>query len=229
MNELRTIQVQSEFQDVLDTLRAMTRDKEMGYRLGVGHYILQRFFGGSASAYSSHDATKAARFTEFAKLHAAELAEFDLSETQLRRCVRAHVCHLLLPPGVRDGLSWSALLHISSLDESNQRARLAAATVAQHWTVAQVKAAVEQANQGRLWDADPDTPGLQLPPPKPPAPIQPGRLVTRSEKWTADLKQFQDEIAQIDPKRLSGDQRTRLRASLATLEQQIQELRQAVG
>lgn len=137
MPQPEIIQIQSEFQDVVEALRAMTRDKEMAYRLGVGQYILQRFYGGSAAAFSSKDPKKADSFSAFAQQHADDLAEFELGETQLRRCVRVHLCYQLLPPSTRDSLSWSALLHLSTLDEVNQRAQIAAAAVAQRWSVAQ--------------------------------------------------------------------------------------------
>ncbi len=190
--------------------------------------VLQRFFGGRPADYSDRDHRKAAKFADFLQTHAADLAELNLSETSLRRCVRAHVCHSLLPVAVRDELSWSGLLQISTYDEVNGRAQLAMATVAQKWPVAKVKEAVAQAHQRRLWDADPNTDGLQLPPPKPEPAVQPGRLVSRTEKWTEDVGAWHQEFAQIDPSKLSKAQVDRIRTAVATLRGQLDQLEKAL-
>ncbi|MBI5610348.1 MAG: hypothetical protein HY902_15835 [Deltaproteobacteria bacterium] len=229
MQELQPAIIQSEFSDAIQVLQKLTRDHERTYRLGVGQYILQRFFGGSAAQFSSKDPGKDSKFSDFLQAHAADLAELDLAETTLRRCVRAHLCHHLLPPTVRDQLGWSALLQISRLGEPNQRARLAMATVSEKWPVAKVKAAVDLAEQNRLWDTEPDQAGLQLPDPKPPAPIQPGRLVTRSEKWGEAIAAWQAEFDQIDPKALGKKEVARLRAAVATVRGQLAELEARLG
>ncbi|MBI5609118.1 MAG: hypothetical protein HY902_09570 [Deltaproteobacteria bacterium] len=229
MDHLQPVILQSEYQDALQTLQTMTREHAKTYRLGLGQYILQRFFAGNAALYGSKDIYKDSKFSDFLQIHAADLAELDLSETTLRRSVRAHICHSQLPPGVRDQLGWSALLHIASVDEVNQRARLAMATVTQKWPVSKVKEAVELVRQNRLWDADPDEAGLQLPLPKPAPPIQPGRLVTRSEKWGEDIDAWQAEFAQIDASALGKREVARLRAAVQKVRGQLDALERRLG
>ncbi len=220
---------QSEYQDVVASLQTLCDRHERPQRLAIGQLILQRFFDGKPASYSSHDPTKPSKFKDFFATHAEDLARLDHSDQTLRRCVRVRICYDLLPPGVRDQLAWSALLAISGLGESNQRAQLAAAALAQDWSVAQVRAAVEQARSHRLWDADPSEPGLQLPDPKPAPPPQPGRLVTRSEKWHDELSEWQAEFARIDPSKLSGPQRQRLKAALGAAKEKIAELEGVLG
>ena len=229
MNDPQTTLVQSEFQDAVLALRALTHDHDKAFRLGVGQYILQRFFGGSAALFSSRDPTKEHSFKAFTDAHAADLAELDLSAQTLQRCVRVRICHDTLPPSSRERLGWSATLHISTLDDVNQRARLATAAVREQWTVAKVKEAVALAKEHRLWDAEPETDGLQLPDPKDPPPPQPGRLVTRTEKWSQEIGRWREEFAQVDAKKLDKAQRERLRAALAAARAELDAVEVGLG
>lgn len=229
MNETQTSIVQSEFQDAVAALRALTHDLDKAFRLGVGQYILQRFFGGSAALFSSRDPTKERRFKDFTDAHAADLAELDLSAQTLQRCVRVCICYDTLPPSSRDRLGWSATLHISTLDDVNQRARLATAAVAEQWTVAKVKEAVALAKEHRLWDAEPETEGLQLPEPKDAPLPQPGRLVTRTEKWALDIGSWRKEFQKVDAKKLDGAQRERLRLALAAARAELDAVELGLG
>jgi len=224
MTKPQALVIQSEYQDVVQSLRALTNQHDKAFRMGIGKLLLDRFFGGRPAEFSSSAPNKPTTFNDFLQIHAEELAGLDLSEHQLRRCVRLHICHALLPPGVRDQLSWSALLQISVLPESNQRARLAAATVQQGWTTAEVRHAVDMARAQRDWDADPETPGLQLPKPAPAPLPQPGRLVNQTEKWPAQIAAWQGEFAKIDATKLSAGQRERLTAAVAAARRQLQEL-----
>lgn len=229
MNEFQPSTVQTQFQDAIQALKALTHDHEKAFRLGVGQYILQRFFGGNARLFSSLDPHKDTTFRDFATLHAADLAELDLSEQTLRRCVRVRICYDLLPPANRDKLGWSATLQISTLDDPNQRARLAAAAVAEQWPVARVKQAVALAQQHRFWDAEPATEGLQLPEPRAPLPPQPGRLVTRTEKWSEEISNWRKEFELIDAKRLDKAQVERMKAAMAAVRGQLDELEGKLG
>lgn len=216
--------IQSEYQDVLQGLQALTNQHEKTYRLKVGELILQRFFGGSAAQFSNSDPTKAAKFADFLKVHATDVAELDLPEHTLRRCVRVKICHDSLPPAARDQLKWSALLAISAIGEVNLRARVAMAAVSENWPLGKVREVVAQAGDGRVWDADPETPGLQLPEPKAEPLPQPGRLVTRTEKWTEEVGQWHQEFDRIDASKLSKAQVERVRTAVATLRGQLDEL-----
>lgn len=229
MSDTEPLIVQSEFHDALQTLRALTHDHEKTYRLGVGQYILQRFFGGSAALYGSHDTTKDSKFRDFTENHAADLAELELSEQTLRRCVRVKVCYDGLPPAIRDQVSWSALLQISSLPDPNQRARLATAAATQRWPVAKVKEAVALAGQHRLWDAAPDEAGLQLPEPKDPPPPQPGRLAAQSEKWTAEIGGWLEAFGRVDASKLSAAHVARMKQAVAAARGQLDELERRLG
>ena len=103
------------------------------------------------------------------------------------------------------------------------------ATVSERWPVAKVREAVALVRQNRLWDAEPDQPGLQLPAPKPAPPVQPGRLVTRSEKWVQEVAAWQEEFAQIDAHKLEKAQLARLRAAVAALRGQLDALEAGLG
>ena len=224
MNELQPPIVQSEYQDALQSLHALTRDHEKVYRLEVGLYILQRFFGGSAALYGSNDRNKESKFKDFITAHKSELAEMALSDQTLRRCVRVRICYDALPPSVRDRLGWSATLAISTVPDPNQRARIAMATIEQCWTVAQVEAAVALDDQHRLWDAAPDEAGLQLPEPKDPPPPQPGRLAAQSEKWTAELGGWLEAFGRVDASKLSAAHVARMKQAVAAARGQLDEL-----
>lgn len=216
--------VYSEFQDAIQALQTLTNQHERAYRLGVGEYILQRFFGGQAAAFSSRDAHKEAKFTTFLTSHAAELAELDLADHTLRRCVRTRICFDTLPLGIRDKLSWSALLAIAGIDEPNIRARVAAATVREKWPVTKVKEAAALAAQNRLWDTDPEEPGLQMPEPKAATPPQPGRLVTQTEKWGEQIGSWRQEFERIDASKLTKAQLERMHLAVAAARGQLDEL-----
>ena len=145
------------------------------------------------------------------------------------RCVRVNICYDALPPGIRDQVGWSATLQISSLADPNQRARLATAAATERWPVAKVKEAVALAGQHRLWDAEPDQPGLQLPEPKDPSPPQPGRLVTQSEKWTEQIGSWRKEFERVDASKLSKAHVERMRLAVAAARGQLDELERRLG
>ncbi len=229
MTPTQTLIIQSEYQDVLQGLQALTHQHEKTYRLKVGELILHRFFGDSAAQFSSNDPTKAAKFKDFLAVHAGDIAELDLPEQTLRRCVRVKICHDSLPPAARDQLKWSALLAISSIGEVNLRARIAMAAVGENWPLGKVREVVAQAHGGRVWDTDPESPGLQLPAPKPDAAPQPGRLVTRTEKWTEEVDQWHREFDRIDAHKLSKAQVERVRTAVATLRGQLDALERKLG
>ncbi len=229
MTPTQTQIVQSEYQDVLQGLQALTNQHEKTYRLKVGELILQRFFGGSAALFSSNDPTKTAKFKDFLDVHAGDIAEMDLPEQTLRRCVRVKICHESLPPAARDQLKWSALLAISAISEVNLRARVAMAAVGENWPLGKVREVVAQAHSGRVWDTDPQTPGLQLPEPKPEPAPQPGRLVTRTEKWTEEVSAWHQEFERIDAGKLNKAQVARVRTAVATLRGQLDALEKKLG
>lgn len=229
MTLTQTLIVQSEYQDVLQGLQALTNQHEKTYRLQVGELILKRFFGGSAAQFSSKDPTKLSSFDEFLTVHASDVAELDLSASTLRRCVRVKICHDSLPPASRDRLNWSAMLAISALGDVNLRARLAMAAVSEGWPLGKVREVVAQAQDGRVWDTDPESPGLQLPAPKPESLPQPGRLVARTEKWSEEVVAWQEEFARIDASKLSRAHVERVRLAVATLRGQLDALEGKLG
>ncbi len=139
------------------------------------------------------------------------------------------LCHDSLPPTAREQLKWSALLAISSIGEVNLRARVAMAAVSEGWPLGKVREVVAQAQGGRVWDTESETPGLQLPEPKPAAAPQPGRLVTRTEKWTEEVGQWQQEFDRIDASKLSKVQVERVRAAVATLRGQLDAVEKRLG
>lgn len=221
--------IQSEFQDIVQSLAALTTQHRQTFRLQVGQLVLQRFFGGQVALFHSRDRTKPAKLAAFLQIHGQELARLGLSEAVLRRCVRVRICYDLLPPGVRDALGYSLLLAISAVEDPNQRARLAAAATREQWTVERTRHAIELAQQRRLWDAAPDTPGLQLPEPKEPAAPQPGRLVTRTEKWGQELAGWHAEFAQIDKAKLSPAQLQRMQVAVQVAREQLAALEALLG
>jgi hypothetical protein len=66
---------------------------------------------------------------------------------------------------------------------------------------------------GRAYVADPETPGMQADAvPAPVArPVHAGRLVTRAEKWSAELGEFASGWASIEAGKASKLQRARLK------------------
>jgi hypothetical protein len=72
-------------------------------------------------------------------------------------------------------------------------------------------------------------PGLQLPEPKPESPPQPGRLVTRTEKWAEEVDAWQAEFAQIDPAKLSRAQVARVHAAVAALRAKLDAVEKRLG
>jgi hypothetical protein len=221
--------VQAEFQDAVLKLRELMQTHARTYRLEVGRYLLQRFYGGRSDAYFSRDPGKENAFTAFVQQHSEDLAGLALSENDLRRSIRVHVCFESLPAGVREQLSWSALLEVSKIGEANLRARVAKAAVDQQWTVAHTRAVVDQALANRVWDADPEQDGLQLPEPDAETPPQPGRLVRRSEKWCDEIDAWQAQFARIDAGKLDKRHVERLRAALARVRGQIQAVEKKLG
>lgn len=218
--------IQSEYQDVVRELDALTRQHLIPHRLEVGGVILRRFFGGKPALYHDRDPGKESKFGHFLDQHAEDLAQSGLGETVLRQCVRVRICHDLLPPAVRDRLGWSVLVNLSTLLDPTERARLATAAVNERWTVARCKEVIRQAKQGRVWDTDPEAAGLQLPETEEPGDRdpQPGRLVTRTEKWSEDIATWHQAFARVDPTKLTRQQVARMRAAVQTVRGQLDAL-----
>ena len=90
------------------------------------------------------------------------------------------------------------------------------------WTVLQLHDAVSAVKAGLPYDADPLTPGIQ-PQPAPPK-LAPGRLVTRAERWTAELDAWTVQWARADGHKLRPAQRRRLLATVAAAQAKLVEL-----
>ncbi len=229
MQELQPAIVQSEFAELIRALKALSDQHDKTFRLEVGQLILQRLYSGDVVLAQSRDRTKPAKFVDFVAMHAEDIAQLNLSEPLLRRCMQVRICYDQLPLGVRDTLGYSALLAISRVAEPHDRARLAMAAVQQGWTVQRTKEAVALADQHRVWDADSEEEGLQLPEPGPAPRLQPGRLVARTEKWSEAIELWQAEFAQVDVAKLSKAQVERLKAALAAAKARLETVEAGLG
>ena len=208
-----------EFADVLADLRQLARNHLLVYRVEVGRVLLERFFAGSAAAYTDMDPGKELAFTRFVETCAEELSAFRLGERTLRDCIRTHLVFLTLPPAAREALQFSHVVELTRVADPTLRGQLAVASVAGDWSVVQLKGAIGEAKAGNWYDTDADTPGSQPPPPRelPPPVPQAGRLVTRAEKWAEEVEIWSSQWSAVDASRLSKAQRQRVIAAVTAL------------
>ena len=91
---------------VLQTLRALTHEHLLFFRVEVGRVLLEQFFAGDAKSYLSKDPGKGQSFSTFAKDNADALAELGLGEQTLRHCILTHMVVTTLPPGLAEPLGY---------------------------------------------------------------------------------------------------------------------------
>lgn len=205
-----------DFADVLGTLRSLTRNHLLFYRLEVGKLLLDSFFGGSALDYQDRSPTKAARFTTFYAQHEDELAELGLKEQVLRQCIVTHIVVQTLPAEVAEQLEFSKLVALTKVKDPTQRARLAKTAVDEGWPVSKLREAIDLALDGLFYDVDPEQPGVQLPVQPAPgaAKPKPGVVIKRVERWVKDAAAWADALGQVEAQKLTPAQRERLRQLL---------------
>ena len=220
-----------DYADLLAELRQLSKTMLLAFRLAVGQRLLERFYGGDMAAYRDHSPDKDASFVRFAQSCRQELADLGLSPSVARQCIVAHITWQLLPPGVREQLQLSHVVELGRVGDPTARARLAMDAGLQRWSVSQLKDAIDRTHAGRYWDTDPSAPGTQ-PPPSPAeaeAGYQPGRLVTRLEKASLELGDWQAAWRTVEGRKLRGAQRARLAAALQALKAKVAEVEAELG
>ena len=199
--------------------------------------MLGQFFDGDAAAYLSHDPKKPQSFGEFVVTCAEQLADIGLSESVARACIVAHLVVKALPPPTVEKLNFSQVIELTRIDDSETRELLAHAAVKNHWVTKELRGAVEAARAGKWIDSDPKAPGLQPPPPKPPAQPQyseanrpqAGRVVARIERLVTDFDEVESAWALVEDDKLSDIQRERVRAAVKGLEERLVKVKGRVG
>lgn len=227
------------FAAALADLQALHRSHALVHALTVGKTLLQRFFSGSSHAYQDYAANKQHSFARFASLHQAELADMGHSADYLRRCIRAHIVVLTLPPPVQDKLLFGQLVALSECADPTARARLALTAVAEGWHMDDLNHAVARVKAGTWYDTEPLQPGVQ-PPPEPAQPPQepgeadelarlpPARLVTRGEKVALTLRNWSAAMLKVDAKQLDASQKKRALEAVAAAERELAAVKKAL-
>ena len=229
--DLATPATSNDFSEVLATLRGLVHDHLLFFRLEVGRVILDGFFGGDTFAYRDRSPTKESKFNEFQLQHAEELDALGLKPWLLRQCVQVQIVYRTLPPAVRDQLGYSHTLALLPIGDPTLRAKLANEAISKAMPIGRFEETVAAAKAGTWYDTDDATPGVQ--PPPAPAVValaqQPGRLVTRAEKWLADAQDLAAGWAAVPPDKVTDVQRARLKKVVVALRAQLAELDGKLG
>lgn len=234
---MNQIEFPAQYADTLHKLDKLSRNHLLFFRLEVGKLLLDEFFDGDTAAYVSRDPKKPQKFTEFVASCAEHLADIGLSDTVARQCIVAHLVVKSLPPLTVEKLTFTQVLELTKVEDSDTRELLAHAAVKHHWATKELKGAVEAARAGKWIDGDLKTPGLQPPPPKPPEPPQysaahppqAGRVVARIERLVADFDDVGAEFLLVADEKLSEMQRERVRAAVVGLEAKLAVVKGKVG
>jgi hypothetical protein len=229
--ELDIVQGKEEFADVLAELSALSRDMLLAFRLQVGHVILGRFFGGDSRAYRSQNPNKEASFNHFVRTCQDDLTDLGLAGPVVRQCVLVRIAWDGLPREVREQLRFSHVVALAGVADPTARARLAMDTTLEHWSVGQLKAAIDRHQAGEYYDTDSTKPGTQPPPEKPEVVRQPqaGRMVTQLERAGQELQGWRETWSTIDPAKVRGPQRQRCLAALAAVKAEVATLEGILG
>jgi hypothetical protein len=228
-----------QFAAALADLQALHRSHALVHALTVGKTLLQRFFSGSSHGYQDHAGNKQHSFNRFAAVHQAELADMGHSADYLRRCIRAHIVVLTLPPPVQDKLLFGQLVALSECPDPTARARLALTAVAEGWHMGDLSHAVARVKAGTWYDTEPLQPGVQPPPEPAPPPLQPGeagvlarlppaRLVTRGEKVALSLRNWSAAMLKVDAGQLDAGQKKRALEAVVAAERELAAVKKAL-
>lgn len=167
---MNQIEIPSKYADTLNKLDKLSRNHLLYFRLQVGELLLSEFFGGDAAAYLSHDPKKPQSFAEFVVTCAEHLADIGLSDSVARQCIVAHLVVKALPPLTVEKLTFTQVIELTKVEDSDTRELLAHAVVKNHWATKELRGAVQAVRAGKWIDGDAKTPGLQPPLPKPSTP-----------------------------------------------------------
>jgi hypothetical protein len=212
-----------EFVDILVTLRTLTRNHLVFYRMEVGRVLLDRFFAGAAAAYLDKNPNKAAKFSAFYVQHEQDLAELGLKEQVLRQCIQTYIVAQTLPDELVERLEFSKLVALTKVKDPTQRARLARAAVDEGWPVSKLRETIALAADGLFYDVNPDQPGVQTPTLGAAEVGKPkvGVVINRVERWAEQAVSWVDSLAQVEPSRLTSAQNKRLRQVLAEVRERL--------
>jgi hypothetical protein len=161
------------------------------------------------------------------------------SADYLRRCIRAHIVVLTLPPPVQDKLLFGQLVALSECPDPTARARLALTAVAEGWHMGDLSHAVARVKAGTWYDTEPLQPGVQPPPEPASPPLQPGeagvlarlppaRLVTRGEKVALSLRNWSAAMLKVDAGQLDAGQKKRALEAVVAAERELAAVKKAL-
>lgn len=188
-----------------------------------------RIFGGDPQAYLSRNPAKERRFTAFLQKHAEDLQAYGLNEGTAREAIVTSIVFQALPEELQRALFYSHVVELTRVADQTQRAPLARASVLGDWTVRQLPDAVRAVNAGLSFDPEGEPPPALPEPTREAKPPQPGRLVTRTEKFATDLEQFAAQREKVDPTKLKGVQQRRVAAAVARARKRLEALAERLG
>lgn len=225
--QLPSVHELSTFEDILDAIEAVTRQHGLAWRLSLGRLLLEAFFAGDVHAYGDRNPSKEHRFEQFFAERAVDLERYGIGVYAARECIRAWAVYRALPAPLQAALFYSHLVLLGRIADGASRERLAREAIQHDWPVRRLKSAVEALRGGRtldevLGDEEPTEP-LDV------ATEQPGRLVSRAEKWVADFDAWQASWQRSRPARLRRAHRDRLLAAAEALRERAAALRALAG
>ncbi len=213
------------FEDILDDLERLTRTHLLVYRVQVGAVLLGHFWDDDPAAFSNRSPHRTQRFDLFFDKYAETLTRYGLSRRMARDSIRACIVMRSLPSELAEQLFLSQVLLLATVHDKTLRARLAQAAVRQDWSVVTLRKAVTASRAGLPFDLGNPSAAAELPAPEAIKPMAPGRLVTRAEKLSDQVRGWTAQWATVDPSRLRGPQRERLAAAVTELEAEVAKLR----
>lgn len=212
-----------DFDGLVQALEALVTHHFVYFRVQTGRLIATQLFGGDVATMHEQLHRRDGVLAAFIAQKGERLDDLGLTERTLRESLHCWSVVQSLDGPVAERLRYSHLVELIRAPDDGTRKLLAQATLDNAWSRRQLRDAVDEVIAGEWPDTQPDKPGLQPGPPRPPEArvLAPGRVVTRLEKTVEEIDEMTGHLEGVDPADLAPGQRKRARAALRKLRERI--------
>jgi hypothetical protein len=134
----------AELDDLIQQLQFLHLQAGVGHALAIGRLLIDRLYGGDASAYHERNPHKQVKLRALLERRSQELADLRLGQQSIRNAILAVEVFDGLPDDVQERLSHRKLVELARVKDPDRRVQIGSAFAREGWSEAQFQGAVQE-------------------------------------------------------------------------------------